>query len=60
MEFGAGELKMVELVTEFARVDLKLIRNAPDLIPQEAIELVIEVVLPENRNETIVLHHADN
>ena len=48
MEFGAGELEMVELVAEFARVNLKLIRNSPDLIPQEAIELVIEVVLPEN------------
>ena len=33
---------------EFARVNLKLIRNSPDLIPQEAIELVIEVVLHEN------------
>ena len=48
VEFGAGELEMVELVAEFARVNLKLIRNSPDLIPQEAIELVIEVVLPEN------------
>ena len=42
------ELEMVELVAEFARVNLKLIRKSPDLIPQEAIELVIEVVLPEN------------
>ena len=51
-----SELKVIELFTELARLDLELIRNVFALVPKETKQLVVHVTFPKYFDKLLVVH----